>query len=123
MAILVIMPIACPEKIPTLRAHIDAKFRGTKKKKPSISIISAYERIVHETIDRQTMVYIANTVPKLIKKNDIVYIVVVNNPTLMAIMSVRVFRRINTLFSKRQRNWFLLEYDPRAKLFIEYYLP
>lgn len=119
MPIKVIMPIACVDKIPILKAHIRQRFKKTR-----ISVVSVYGKgVPAQSLSTQTIVYIANTIPKLIGDYDRVYVVTVENPVLMTLISSRVTRRLRKLRGKDKQKWFILHYDPKSKSFTEYYLP
>lgn len=113
------MPLAYADKVPMLKAYIRGKF-----KKARISVVSVYgKNIPAQNLSHQTIVWIANTIPKLVEPRDRVYVLSVNNPVLMAFISCRITRKLSRFEMKKQRQWRLLEYDPKTKSFVEYYLP
>lgn len=114
MPIKIVMPTANTAFIAKLRAHVHD---------PKAEINALYRSTPPGALTRQAMIFIANSAPKMIKPKDKVFILVVNNPVLMAMISARVTDRINRLFSRNKRRWYLLEYEPKSKTFIEYYLP
>lgn len=114
MPIKIIMPTAYPELIPKLRKHVNDE---------KAEVVGLYKKLVPEDLSRQAMIYIANSAPKMITSKDKVYVLVVNSPVLMMMITSRITERINKLFSRSRRRWYLLVYDPKTKDFIEYYLP
>jgi len=113
------MPLAYADKVPQLKAFIRSRF-----KKPRIVVVSVYGKSVPaQTLSHQAIVYIANMIPKLIEPYDRVYVLSVNNPVLMAFISCRITRKLSRFELKKQRQWRILEYNPKTKSFIEFYLP
>jgi len=101
-----------------LKAH-------ARKKHPKarIEVLSLYPGKHPATLTRGNIVYISNTAPKLITNQDKVYLLVIDNALLMAMLCARISDRMNRLFTRSKRKWFLLEYDPRSKSFNEWFLP
>ncbi len=107
------MPIANTNLIPKLRSHINEE----------TEIVSLWGKCPLSELSRQNIVFIANTAPKVITPDDTVYLLIVDHPMLMTLVSCRITNRMNKLFSRSKRRWYLLSYDVKHKRFDEFYLP
>ncbi len=122
MVIKVIMPTALPDRVPTIRKYIRGKF-PIKKQIPPIEVCSLYRKMHPSTLERQNMVYIANQAPKFIEPGDTIYLLIVDNAILMALLSSRITERMNKLFTRSKRRWYLIKYNSQTKSFDEFFLP
>lgn len=112
----VIMPTARLE----LKGTIEA-FLSTSNAK--VEIVSLYGALTTEDITRQHIVFISNTCPKVIKPNDKVFLLAVDHPVLMALLTTRIMDRLRVLHGASRRRWYILWYSKRSKELTQYYLP
>lgn len=117
----VIMPFARTELNNTIRAHILSGRKGNTKDR--VDIVSLYKSLTIPEITRQHSVYISNTCSKVIKPYDTVYLLAVEHPILMAMLSTRISNRMRVLHPKTNRRWYILWYNTQSKKLQQYYLP
>ena len=110
--------------MPTARIELKSKIESfLSKTSKSVEIVSLYGSLTSEEITRQHIVFISNTCPKVIKPNDKVFLLAVDHPVLMAMLTVRIMERLRVLHGASRRRWYILWYNRRSKELTQYYLP